>query len=166
MIDWVLSSTGSSHSLELSETEAGWRSQSVGDCCWQVWQALACKSPAPTSASVFTRSPCVSVSKTSPFYKDTTCIRLGPDFLNTAPSVLNASAMASSPNGVPLTYAGIRSMTENYRGPQVSPYHPLRGRAAQGCLVFHCDLHSRSCSLSHGKKVAQLEGRKPAAMPR
>ena len=114
MIDWVLSTTGSAQSgavlrqpgsLSLWETAAG-----------RLWQALACKSPAPTSASVFTRSPCVSVSRCLLSMKTPRVIRLGPGFLNTAPSVLSASAMASSPNGVPLTYAGIRSVTENHRG--------------------------------------------------
>lgn len=84
MIDWVLSTTGSCHSLELSETEAGWRSQFVGDCYWQALAGFGLQKPCTDFCLCFhTISMCVCL-QTSPFYKDTTCIRLGPDFLNMA----------------------------------------------------------------------------------
>lgn len=68
--------------------------------------------------------------------------------------------------GVPLAYAGIRSTTENYRGHKSVHTTRQEEEPHKEAWSFAVTSTLDLLSESQGKKVVQLEGRKPAAMPR
>lgn len=129
-------------------------------------QALACKSPAPTSASVFTPSPCVPVSRrllsiktlrvsdwglVSSAWLHLCLVHLQWLHLQMG-SLLHVLGLGLGQKMIGATRQFISPTKEKQR--------------TQRCPAFHCDLHSGSCSESQGKKkVVKLERLKPAAVP-